>query len=33
MDPLAGTPNHYYLLHFETALIQPLLTVNFLNIE
>ena len=28
MDSLTWTPNHYNLWHFETALIQPVLTVN-----
>ena len=31
MDPVPWTPNHYNLWHFETAVIQPVLTVNILN--
>ena len=33
MDPLAWTANHYYLWHFEIALIQPVLIVNIRNFE
>ena len=33
MDTLAWTTNHYYLWHFEIALIQPVLIVNIRNFE
>ena len=33
MDTLARAPNHYNLQHFQTALIQPVLTLNIQNFE